>query len=217
MRMSDTISLLPYLWNHHWLHDCRSCVSLFLLLRVFLTTFVQCTRCTSSISATNRATNGHRFVFHSSEVIGTERHYIQDEPGVVPFDPPVFASPQPPVMPNPQNLAYPSPPFSPNPYYSQPFSQPRAASPPVARSDYLPTPPLEFANPVYNSPRHFTADLDASSVGIAITVAIHLGNLIFLFSFQTACSRSFSFFAFPTACHACPISLLSIIPSLTLA
>ncbi|KAF5354985.1 hypothetical protein D9756_005387 [Leucocoprinus leucothites] len=48
---------------------------------------IPCTRCTSSISATNRATNGHRFVFHSSEVVGMERHYIQDEPGVIPYEP----------------------------------------------------------------------------------------------------------------------------------
>ncbi|KAJ7251540.1 FAM72 protein-domain-containing protein [Mycena haematopus] len=44
---------------------------------------IPCPRCTSSISTTNRATNGHRFVFHSSEIKGTERHYITDEPGVI--------------------------------------------------------------------------------------------------------------------------------------
>ncbi|KAJ3569854.1 hypothetical protein NP233_g4773 [Leucocoprinus birnbaumii] len=57
-------------------------------VRGILTSLYQkCTRCTSSISATNRATNGHRFVFHSSEVVGMERHYIQDEPGVIPYEP----------------------------------------------------------------------------------------------------------------------------------
>ncbi|KAF4620689.1 hypothetical protein D9613_000767 [Agrocybe pediades] len=123
---------------------------------------VPCARCTSSISATNRATNGHRFVFHSSEVIGTERHYIQGEPGVIPFDPPASLSP-PPLMPNPQNMAYPSPPYSPTHYYSMPFSQPRPGSPPIDRSDYLPTPPLEYANPVYPSHRHSDSSSDASS------------------------------------------------------
>lgn len=47
---------------------------------------LQCTRCTYSITATGRATNGHRFVFHSNEVIPTERHYIPDEPGVLPYE-----------------------------------------------------------------------------------------------------------------------------------
>jgi len=47
---------------------------------------LQCARCTYSIAATSRATNGHRFVFHSSEVISTERHYISDEPGVLPYE-----------------------------------------------------------------------------------------------------------------------------------
>lgn len=46
---------------------------------------LQCSRCTSSLSETNRATNGHRFVFQSSEVLGTERHYIPNEKGILPF------------------------------------------------------------------------------------------------------------------------------------
>ncbi|KAJ3791016.1 hypothetical protein GGU10DRAFT_257290 [Lentinula aff. detonsa] len=55
---------------------------------------IPCIRCTSSISANNRATNGHRFVFHSSEVVGSERHYIPNEPGVMPFEPvPVAINP----------------------------------------------------------------------------------------------------------------------------
>jgi hypothetical protein len=40
------------------------------------------------MSASNRSTNGHRFVFHSSEISASERHYITGEPGVVPFHPP---------------------------------------------------------------------------------------------------------------------------------
>ncbi|TFY64603.1 hypothetical protein EVG20_g5889 [Dentipellis fragilis] len=45
---------------------------------------IPCARCTSSISATNRSTNGHRFVFHSSEISASERHYVPGEPGVLP-------------------------------------------------------------------------------------------------------------------------------------
>ncbi|KAI0253322.1 FAM72 protein-domain-containing protein [Lactifluus subvellereus] len=45
---------------------------------------VPCARCTSSSSATNRVTNGHRFVFHSSELITSERHYTPGEPGILP-------------------------------------------------------------------------------------------------------------------------------------
>lgn len=48
---------------------------------------LQCARCTSSITASNRATNGHRFVFHSTEVAGSERHYVKDEPSVMPLEP----------------------------------------------------------------------------------------------------------------------------------
>ncbi|KAJ7287420.1 hypothetical protein C8J57DRAFT_585599 [Mycena rebaudengoi] len=44
---------------------------------------IPCARCTQSISTTNRATNGHRFVFHSSSITGTERYYIANEPGVI--------------------------------------------------------------------------------------------------------------------------------------
>ncbi|PFH50919.1 hypothetical protein AMATHDRAFT_75307 [Amanita thiersii Skay4041] len=51
---------------------------------------IPCNSCTSSITATNRVTNGHRFVFHSNEVAGTERHYVPDEPGVIPYDPPLL-------------------------------------------------------------------------------------------------------------------------------
>ncbi|KAI0958394.1 hypothetical protein AcV7_004225 [Taiwanofungus camphoratus] len=47
-----------------------------------------CVRCTSSITANNRTTNGHRFVFYSSEVCASERHYVPGERGVLPFHPP---------------------------------------------------------------------------------------------------------------------------------
>ncbi|KIK97371.1 hypothetical protein PAXRUDRAFT_136434 [Paxillus rubicundulus Ve08.2h10] len=47
---------------------------------------IPCSRCTSSITATNRATNGHRFVFHSSAIIASERHHVPEEPGVIPIE-----------------------------------------------------------------------------------------------------------------------------------
>lgn len=40
------------------------------------------------MSASNRSTNGHRFVFHSFEIIASERYYIVGEPGVIPYHPP---------------------------------------------------------------------------------------------------------------------------------
>ena len=40
------------------------------------------------MSASNRSTNGHRFVFHSFEVTVSERHYVAGEPGVIPYHPP---------------------------------------------------------------------------------------------------------------------------------
>lgn len=40
------------------------------------------------MSAGNRSTNGHRFVFHSFEVAASERHYVAGEPGVIPYHPP---------------------------------------------------------------------------------------------------------------------------------
>lgn len=49
---------------------------------------IPCQRCTSSMSASNRSTNGHRFVFHSFEVAASERHYVNGEPGVIPYHPP---------------------------------------------------------------------------------------------------------------------------------
>lgn len=110
------------------------------------------------MSASNRATNGHRFVFHSNEVSGTERHYVQDEPGVVPFDPP------PPTPPNPQYILYPSPPQRTYPFQTQASSSAGPSSS-VFRADYLPTPPLEFASPEFLSPpRHRSHDHDPSPV-----------------------------------------------------
>jgi len=40
------------------------------------------------MSASNRSTNGHRFVFHSLEITASERRYVAGEPGVIPYHPP---------------------------------------------------------------------------------------------------------------------------------
>ncbi|EAU91600.2 hypothetical protein CC1G_11832 [Coprinopsis cinerea okayama7 len=49
---------------------------------------VPCTRCTSSVTTSNRSTNGHRFVFHSSEIVAIERRYIPGEKGVSGYETP---------------------------------------------------------------------------------------------------------------------------------
>lgn len=126
----------------------------------------QCVRCTSSISANNRATNGHRFVFHSSEVIGTERHYVKGENGVNPIEPPqmIINTPTVPSMQS-STPGYSSqyPPSNLPPYSPRPSETPRERqSSSIARSDYLPTPPLEFASTAfltsrYEYPGHDTA------------------------------------------------------------
>jgi hypothetical protein len=87
---------------------------------------IPCVRCTSSITANNRATNGHRFVFHSSEVVGSERHYVPGEPGVMPFE--SVPAPVSPPLPHMQHRNV--------------YLPPAHASP----NEYLPTPPLDVAD-----------------------------------------------------------------------
>ncbi|KAH9952971.1 FAM72 protein-domain-containing protein [Russula dissimulans] len=62
---------------------------------------VPCARCTNSSSAMDRVTNGHRFVFHSSELIASERHYMSGERGILPVytEPPPSSSPLPALSP----------------------------------------------------------------------------------------------------------------------
>jgi hypothetical protein len=98
---------------------------------------VPCIRCTSSISANNRATNGHRFVFHSTEVVGSERHYVPNEPGVIPFES-VPNSPPPPLQ------------------YSDPLSE-------IYSPEYLPTPPLDMTDLSPSSSPPPVADSSSSS------------------------------------------------------
>ncbi|THV02361.1 hypothetical protein K435DRAFT_653372 [Dendrothele bispora CBS 962.96] len=85
---------------------------------------IPCVRCTSSISSTNRATNGHRFVFHSTEVVASKRYYIPDEPGVIPFE-------SVPVAMSPSDLAH-IPLRDPYPY--------------IPQAEYLPTPPIDMTD-----------------------------------------------------------------------
>ncbi|EIW82805.1 hypothetical protein CONPUDRAFT_88867 [Coniophora puteana RWD-64-598 SS2] len=99
-----------------------------------------CARCTSSITATNRATNGHRFVFHSSEVTPSERHHVPGEPGVIPVDAPLPSSalpPPPPPPPPPVPSSSPPPGMSHGAYRPYGYSSARGESPP----------PLEPADP----------------------------------------------------------------------
>ncbi|KAH7926510.1 hypothetical protein BV22DRAFT_1008886 [Leucogyrophana mollusca] len=125
-------------------HTCGSAVGYMIV--------IPCSRCTSSITATNRATNGHRFVFHSSEIVASERHHVPDEPGVIPVDYPAPPSTAPPLT-----SAYPAlmqPPLhlsgSPhrivNSIPSQSFPPPPPVSSPSPGTSYLPTPPLEVAD-----------------------------------------------------------------------
>ncbi|KIM78986.1 hypothetical protein PILCRDRAFT_572927 [Piloderma croceum F 1598] len=123
MRMFNADPMLSGMWKYGRVHDRQSCTLLppishlshnsFLLL--YLGRF-QCSRCITSTTQNNRQTNGHRFVFHSSEVVGSVRHYVPGEPGVVSFEentdadgitaplsPPPLSSPLPMPLPNPNS------------------------------------------------------------------------------------------------------------------
>jgi hypothetical protein len=91
------------------------------------------------MSASNRSTNGHRFVFHSFEVTASERYYVAGEPGVIPYHPP-----PPPLCPAVRLMpgsAYLSPvsingqPFRSGEYHSGQNGQ---------YSEHLPTPPVDI-------------------------------------------------------------------------
>lgn len=73
------------MWFHYWLYDFDTRKD-FTFNPVTHRQLFKCTRCTTSVSANHRHTNGHRFVFHSNEVVGTERLYVPDEPGVIPWE-----------------------------------------------------------------------------------------------------------------------------------
>ncbi|KAI0268654.1 hypothetical protein BC834DRAFT_820907, partial [Gloeopeniophorella convolvens] len=111
---------------------------------------IPCARCTSSISATNRATNGHRFVFHSSELIASERHYTPGEPGILPgyTD---SSSPSPGSGPSPHSFL----PGTPEPAgpYTPPTASPVSTSshssmPSLSPESPCPVPSTAFADPL---------------------------------------------------------------------
>ncbi|PPQ63490.1 hypothetical protein CVT24_005147 [Panaeolus cyanescens] len=133
---------------------------------------IPCARCTSSISVNNRTTNGHRFVFHSNEVVGTERHYIKGEAGVNPIETSSVVlndstapSIQPSARYSPTHSSSNLPPYSPRSSEAT-TEQP---SPSFTRLDYLPTPPLEFASPAFFTSRNNYPGQDAYTVRILAT------------------------------------------------
>jgi hypothetical protein len=107
------------------------------------------------MSASNRATNGHRFVFHSSEICASERHHIAGEPGVVPYHP------LPPLCPPPPHTS-PSTAYSLHAPISLPpirLSASHSDPQQTRRSDYLPSPPAD-AN---DDEQMFDFSVDANS------------------------------------------------------
>ncbi|KAI9442385.1 hypothetical protein H4582DRAFT_1279052 [Lactarius indigo] len=91
-----------------------------------------CARCTSSISATNRVTNGHRFVFHSSELVASERHYAPDGASLR------SPSTAPPALNSAYSTMPPPAPESPCPVPSSEFAEPLKPSPqPLRVGDLL--------------------------------------------------------------------------------
>ncbi|KAJ8457064.1 hypothetical protein ONZ51_g11754 [Trametes cubensis] len=132
-----------------------------------------CQRCTSSITANNRSTNGHRFVFYSSEITACERHYVPGERGVSPVPPAASTTSAsvtvsagnmhmgtrtgtPPRHPAAQQQVYP-PSTLPSPTVSTPASMPPLSSPPIPAGrrtsvDYLPTSAPDAPSAVLASP-----------------------------------------------------------------
>ena len=145
-------------------HGCGTCVGYMIVIPVSPSsssndhatqqrTHVQCSRYTSSVTTTNRATNGHRFVFHSNEILSFERRYIAGEPGIMSVDscPSIPASPTlHPIYPPPSILpwyhAWPGlPPQAIPLHHYQPVQPHLPASAPMSasaspRSDHLPAP-----------------------------------------------------------------------------
>ncbi|KAI0661108.1 hypothetical protein C8Q70DRAFT_1112826 [Cubamyces menziesii] len=109
-----------------------------------------CQRCTSSITANNRSTNGHRFVFYSSEITACERHYVPGERGVSPVPPAASTTAGNMHMGTrtaAQQQVYP-PSTLPSPTVSTP-----ASMPPLRTSvDYLPTSAPDAPSAVLASP-----------------------------------------------------------------
>lgn len=105
------------------------------------------------MATSSRSTNGHRFVFHSGEIVGTERYYIPSEPGVMPYEPI-------PRLPLPVSMPLASQILSDFPHHNGDYADWRSRQQNSASSTrYLPTPPLE---PMF-SPPHFAPNPDVSS------------------------------------------------------
>jgi len=113
-----------------------------------------CARCTSSISATNRVTNGHRFVFHSSELVASERHYTPGEPGILPAytgsSPSSLSSRS--FLPGTPDSSVHSPSTT-SPALSSAYS----TMPPPAPESPCPVPMSEFVEPLKPSPQPLRA------------------------------------------------------------
>ncbi|KAL1745684.1 hypothetical protein HDZ31DRAFT_81768 [Schizophyllum fasciatum] len=141
-------------------HGCGSTVGYMIV--------IPCSRCTSSISANNRATNGHRFVFHSTEVCGSERHYVQGEPGVIPYDPvPLHvAMPIHSYAPHPVSIsiAHRNQMVGNHPLPARPYPLPPAAlpSPPLETDDEFTPPSSASQSPLHRSPSDAFQDRPSS-------------------------------------------------------
>jgi len=94
------------------------------------------------MSASNRSTNGHRFVFHSFEVAASERHYVAGEPGVILYNPP-----PPPLCPAVRMMPSPTYPSS-IPINRPPLRLSRTGEYHYNQSgqysEHLPTPPVDM-------------------------------------------------------------------------
>lgn len=138
---------------------------------------VPCARCTSSIyppptpapfsyvPTVARSTNGHRFVFHSSEIIAEERLHVRGEPGVINETDTI----QPAPLPQPHVPSQPSaPPASasrplpwPEHYFNPSMNLHRERD---SSGFYLPTPPPDpvFSVPSFPFPTSFPSQRPAS-------------------------------------------------------
>lgn len=148
-----------------WCHGCGTSVGYMIV--------TPCHRCTSSTTANNRTTNGHRFVFYSNGIAASERHHIPDElgvdvdarlplplpvqlpiPGAVPFHRPRYVPANVPARPSPASPRRASWSNSrPNVRSLDPRDAPRApVSPSSPTSDTLDSPP-PLSPPSPTSPR----------------------------------------------------------------
>ncbi|KAL6307853.1 hypothetical protein BKA93DRAFT_22857 [Sparassis latifolia] len=119
-------------------HGCGSSVGYMIV--------IPCQRCTSSITASNRATNGHRFVFYSSEVTAGERRYITGERGVLVHGVPRSYYRPPQVFLPPRHSLVMVPPLY---------------TPRSSHTDYLPTPPPEVEHSFRSDASPDTSDVPA--------------------------------------------------------